>query len=69
MTTHSTEVRLALLEDADKHLGKEVSSLSVTVEELKAFMHKTIGRQTVLLYIPVVLQCVVGVAVLWEKLG
>lgn len=61
---HPTDVRLALLENSTQQLDKEVTDLKVEVGKLVIFMSKL----SVLMYLPVIIQAILGIVILWEKL-
>jgi hypothetical protein len=65
--SQSLDTRVALVENQTKTLDDRLSVAEDSLEDIREWMHKTIGRQSVLLYIPILLQIVLVASLLWEK--
>ncbi len=65
--SQSLDTRVALVENQSKTLDDRLSVAEDSLEDIREWMHKTIGRQSVLLYIPILLQIVLVASLLWEK--
>ncbi len=65
--SQSLDTRVALVESQSKTTIDRLAVVEESVEDIREWMHKTIGRQSVLLYIPILLQIVLVATLLWEK--
>lgn len=65
--SQSLDTRVALVESQSKNTVDRLAVVEESVEDIREWMHKTIGRQSVLLYIPILLQIVLVATLLWEK--